>query len=110
MIAPNACGGKGFAEGNMAQPGCAKSPSTGSRHHAFVKQFIERPDFGRGRVNLVCDNATIEFGSVRVPDSSAPPAPRSLYRPALIVPCRFNPLRFGPAQAGPFFRVRAVAS
>jgi hypothetical protein len=106
MIAPNACGGKGFAGGNVAQRFCAISPSTGTGNHALVKQFIERPDFSRGQVNLICDTTIVEFGSVRVPDSSAPQPPGTCTGRLLLFRVRFNPPTLWAGASRPFFLVR----
>ena len=52
MIAPNACGGKGFT--CVANAAAARSLRSAVRSgdHAFVKHFIMLPDFGPVGVNL----------------------------------------------------------
>jgi len=70
MIAPNACGGKGFTVSSVAAAECREM-----RDHAFVKRFIMLPDFGPAAVHVNWDKAPIGFGSVRVSDSSAPQPP-----------------------------------
>jgi len=87
MIAPNACGGKGFAKGFALSSVAAAMPEPPIRYrrddHAFVKQFIMLPDFGPAGVNLACD---ISDHRVRLGAGLgflSPPAPRDLCRPAL---------------------------
>jgi hypothetical protein len=52
MIAPNACGGKGFARVENAAAAQSLRSALQLGHHAFVKHFIMLPEFGPGGVNV----------------------------------------------------------